>query len=86
VSTVQLDLRETRGFLVADATGRMVGRVESPMTGSDPDRPDALAVRSGFGLLSRRRLLVEADDIDRIDESSGVIGLRIAREAIRRFL
>ena len=84
MSTVQLDLRDTRGFLVADATGRMVGRVESPMTGSSPDRPDALAVRSGF--LTRRRWLVEATDIDRIDQSSGVIGLRIAREAIRRFL
>jgi hypothetical protein len=84
VSTVQLDLRDTRGYLVADATGRMVGRVESPMTGSSPDRPDALAVRGGF--FTRRRWLVEANDIDRIDESSGVIGLRIAREAIRRFL
>ena len=84
MSTVQLDLKGTRGFLVADARGRMVGRVESPMTGTHPDRPDAIAVRSGF--FTRRRCLVEATDIDRIDESSGVIGLRVAREAIRRFL
>jgi len=84
MSTADLDLRGTRGFLVADERGRMVGRVDRPMVGSTPDRPDALAVRAGF--LSRRRMLVPADAIARIDPGSGVIGLRIARESVRRFL
>jgi hypothetical protein len=84
VSTVALDLDRTRGFLVADAEGRLVGRVEGPLYGTTPDRPDALAVRSGF--LSRRRRLVPAGAIEQIDRASGVIGLRVGREAIRRFL
>ena len=45
---------------------------------------DALSVRAGF--LSRRRRLVPADAIDQIDGASGVIGLRVEREAIRSFL
>jgi hypothetical protein len=84
VSALELDLRHTIGFLVADARGRLVGRVESPMYGTAPDVPDALAVRSGF--LARRRRLVPADAIEQIDGSSGVIGLRIERDSLRRFL
>jgi hypothetical protein len=84
VSAVELDLRNTAGFLVADARGRLVGRVECPMYGTAPDRPDALSVRSGF--LSRRRRLVPAEAIEQIDGSSGVIGLRIERDSLRRFL
>ena len=38
----------TIGYLVADVTGRIVGRVECPMYGTAPDVPDALSVRSGF--------------------------------------
>ena len=34
MSTVALDLRSVKGFLVADARGRVVGRVESPMYGT----------------------------------------------------
>jgi hypothetical protein len=84
VSTASLPLDRTRGFLVADDRGRLVGRVECPLYGTSPDEPDALAVRAG--VLLRRRRLVPADAIDRIDEAGGVIGLRVARESIRRFL
>jgi hypothetical protein len=79
-----MDLRGTAGFLVADARGRIVGRVECPMYGSSPERPDALSVRSGF--LSRRRRLVPAESIELIDGGSKVIGLRVERESIRTFL
>lgn len=54
------------------------------MYGTKADEPDALAVRSGF--FSRRRRLVPADAIDQIDGLSGVIGLRVERESIKRFL
>ena len=53
------------------------------MYGTAPDVPDALAVRRSF--LGRRRL-VPAEAIDRIDDASGVIGLRVERENIRSFL
>jgi hypothetical protein len=78
------DLSRTIGYLVADVRGRVVGRVECPMYGTAPDIPDALAVRSGF--LSRRRRLVPANAIRVVDGSSGVVGLSVAREAIRAFL
>jgi hypothetical protein len=83
VSATELDLRDTVGYVVADARGRIVGRVECPMFGSSPEIPDALAVRSGF--LSRRRL-VPADSIEQIDGGARVIGLRIERDSIRSFL
>jgi hypothetical protein len=79
-----IDLRTTRGYLVADSRGRLVGRVECPMYGTAPDVPDALSVRGGF--LSRRRRLVPADAIEQIDGASCVIGLRVERETIRSFL
>ena len=53
------------------------------MYGTRPDKPDALAVRRGF--LSRRRL-VPAEAIEAVDGATGVIGLRVDREAIRKFL
>ena len=84
VSTVAVDLRMTAGYLVADARGRVVGRVECPMYGSSPEVPDALAVRSGF--LARRRRLVPADTIELIDGGTRIIGLRVEREAIHAFL
>jgi len=84
VSSLAIDLTTTSGFLVADRRGRIVGRVECPMYGTRPDEPDALAVRSGF--FSRRRRLVPADAIEQIDGLSGVIGLRVERETIRKFL
>jgi hypothetical protein len=83
MSSFAIDLTSTSGFLVADRYGRLVGRVESPMYGTAPDEPDALAVKSGF--FSRRRI-VPADAIEEIDGASGVIGLRVGRESIRTFL
>lgn len=84
MSAVPLNLIATTGFLVADNRGRVVGKVECPMYGTLPDVPDALAVKSGF--LSRHRRLVPADTIAEVDPASRVVGLRVAREAIRRFL
>jgi hypothetical protein len=83
MSSVAFDLRSVKGFLVADARGRVVGRVESPMYGTAPDVPDALAVRSGF---LRGRRLVPAEAIGAIDQSTRVIGLSVVRESIRKFL
>jgi hypothetical protein len=84
MSAMALDLRRTAGFIVADKRGRVVGKVEGPMYGTAPDVPDALSVRAGF--LSRHRRLVPASAIEQIDGASGVIGLRVDRESIRRFL
>lgn len=84
VSAVAIDLRRTRGYVVADRQGRVVGKVECPMYGTAPDVPDALSVKAG--LFSRRRRLVPADTIDQIDGTSGTIGLRVDRETIRSFL
>ena len=84
MSSLAVDLSGTRGFLVADATGRPLGRVECAMFGSRPDRPDALSVRSGR--LLRRRRLVPAEVIQAIDAAAGVIGLRVGGEQIRTFL
>ena len=83
MSAVEFDLRSVKGFLVADARGRVIGRVESPMYGTQPDVPDALAVRSGF---FRGRRLVPADAIGEIDQGTRVIGLSVVREQIRKFL
>ncbi len=58
--------------------------VRTPSEFAEDHVPDALSVRAGF--LSRRRRLVPADAIDQIDGTSGVIGLRVEREAIRSFL
>ena len=77
-------LLETPGFVVADARGRFVGRVECAMYGTQPDVPDALAVRRGF--LGRRRRLVPAAAIDEIDRSSRIVGLSVARDTLRSFL
>ncbi|HEY6835875.1 MAG TPA: hypothetical protein VI142_05315 [Gaiellaceae bacterium] len=77
-------LLQTPGYLVADANGRVVGRVECPMYGTQPDVPDALSVRRG--LFGRRRRLVPAETIEQIDGSSGVIGLSVDRDSLRSFL
>jgi hypothetical protein len=84
MSALALDLRSTAGFLVADARGRVVGKVEGPMYGTSPEDPDALSVRSGF--LSRRRSIVPAESIEQIDDGAKVIGLRVERESIKTFL
>ncbi len=84
MSALAVDLRRTAGFLVADARGRVVGRVECAMYGTSPETPDALSVRSGW--LARRRRLVPAESIEQVDDGAKVIGLRVDREAIRTFL
>ena len=84
MSALPLNLVDTAGFLVADNRGRVVGNVECPMYGTLPDVPDALAVKSGF--FARHRRLVPADTIAEVDSRSRVVGLRVARESIRRFL
>ena len=84
MSALPLNLTATTGFLVADNRGRVIGKVECPMYGTLPDVPDALSVKSGF--LSRHRRLVPADTIAEVDSTSRVVGLRVAREAILRFL
>jgi hypothetical protein len=84
VSAVPADLSATTGFVVSDSRGKIVGRVECPMYGTFPDRPDALSVKGGRW--SRHRRLVPADTIAQIDRTSGVVALRVARESIRRFL
>ena len=84
MSAIAIDLRQTAGFLVADARGRVVGTVECPMYGTSAETPDALSVRSGW--LARRRRIVPAESIEQIDDGSKVIGLRVERDSIPRFL
>lgn len=54
------------------------------MYGTAPDVPDALAVRSGH--LIHRHFMVPAVAIDAIDDRSRVIGLRLQRNQLQRFL
>jgi hypothetical protein len=74
----------TNGFLVADARGHPVGRVECPLYGSSEDEPDALAVRSGF--LIHHHFLVPATAIVEIDQNHEAIALRFERRQLQRFL
>ena len=83
MSALAPDLRDTAGYLVADARGRIVGRVECPMYGTSPETPDALSVKSGW--LGRRRL-VAVESIEQVDDGAKVIGLRVDREAVPTFL
>jgi hypothetical protein len=54
------------------------------MYGRAPDKPDALAVRSG--VLRRRHFIVPTAAIDAVDKGSQVVGLRLASEDLQRFL
>jgi hypothetical protein len=83
-SGAQFDLKGTARFLVADARGRVVRRVEGPMYGCSGETPDALSVR--FSLLRWRRRRVPASAIAAIDDRTKVIGLGINRDAIEAFL
>ena len=73
----------TGGFLVADVRGRLVGRVISSMCGNSSGEPDSVAVRSR---LLRRHFIVPRKAIATIDGTSRVIGLRLPREELQRFL
>lgn len=84
MSAFAFDLNRTAGFLVADARGRVVGKVECAMYGASGETPDALSVRSGF--LSRRRRIVPVSSIDEIDDGTRVVGLSVDRESIVTFL
>jgi hypothetical protein len=84
VSVVVADIASTVGFVVADSSGRVVGRVECPMYGTRANVPDALSVRGRR--FSRHRRLVPANTIADIDVRSRVVALRVARDSIRRFL
>ena len=86
MSPIAAQLAGTGGYLVADSRGRVLGKVEAPMYGTAPDVPDALAVKAGFGLFTRKRRIVPVESIEQIDGSSKVIGLRVERDAIRTFL
>lgn len=67
-------LRSVAGYLVADARGRVVGRVEEATD-------SRLTVRGGLPL--RRRRVVLATEIDDVDQTSGVIALRVERDTLR---
>ena len=79
-----LATRDTTGFLVEDSLGSRVGRVEAPMYGNSPTRPDALAVRGRrrYG----RHFIVPAGTIDAIDDATETISLQVARRELRTFL
>jgi hypothetical protein len=80
----QVEIRTTAGFVVVDARGRRVGRVECLLYGTEPEEPDALAVRAGTVL--RRRFIVPTAAIDDIDSRTRVIGLGLEVRELRRFL
>ncbi len=77
-------LGRTTGFLVADACGRVVGRVEGVMYGTSTEMPDALSVR--LSPLRWRRRLVPAGAIAAIDERTRVICLLVEQTALRTFV
>jgi hypothetical protein len=79
-------LLDTPGYVVADSRGRVVGQVECPMYGTEPNLPDALAVRRKGFLFAHKRHLVPAEAIDEIDESTGVVELSVERDTLRSFL
>ncbi len=86
MSPLATQLAGTGGYLVADSRGRVLGKVECAMYGTAPDVPDALAVKTVLGFLSRKRRIVPVESIEQIDGASKVIGLRVERDAIRSFL
>ncbi len=71
-------LRSVTGYLVADARGRVIGRVERAAA---PDDDPRLTVRGGFPL--RRRRIVPASAIEEIDTTTQVIALSVERESLR---
>lgn len=81
---VFMDVGQTKGFLVEDARGRTVGRVECPMYGRAATIPDALAVRAGH--LIRRHFIVPTAAIDEVDDRSHVVALTLRRNELQRFL
>lgn len=79
-----MEVEHTVGYAVADARGRAVGRVESPLYGTAPDHADAVAVRSD-GLL-HRHFIVPATAIATVDDIRGLLALSLERRQLTRFL
>jgi hypothetical protein len=73
-------LAATDGYLVADARGRIVGRVER--TSIPADAPARLMIRGP--LPWRRRSIVLAGDIEDVDTHAEVVALRVERAELRR--
>ena len=71
------------GFRVDSSAGR-VGFVEEVRFRSRLDRPDALAVRTGF--LGRRLLLVPVEEVEELAPREGRLVLRTARGSDRPLL
>ncbi len=78
-------IRNTTGYLVADAQGRRVGRVECPMYGRTQAWPDSLAVCSD-GRVFRRHYVVPKESIGAIDRGACSIRLALTRNELQRFL
>jgi hypothetical protein len=78
------EILDTTGFLVADSLGHRVGRVECPMYGTAPSRPDSLAVcsRRHFG----RHFVVPESAIGTINRRARLVQLRRERGELQRFL
>ena len=79
-----MNVDRTVGYLVADARGARVGRVESLLYGTAPDRADAVAVRSDG--LFHRHFIVPAAAIARMDEGNGLLALTLEQRQLQRFL
>jgi hypothetical protein len=79
-----IEFEDTIGFAVRDPGGRIVGLVEAPLYGTWPERPDALAMRSGW--LVHHHFVVPADAIAGVDPEDRMIDLRLDRERLLRFL
>lgn len=80
MSCSSIDLRNTAGYLVADQSGHLVGKVERPIVERTRPALDGLLVQRRP--LSRHRVFVPLEAIAEIDAASGVVGLRIDRRAI----
>ena len=78
------EIAETVGFAVRDPDGRVIGLVEAPLYGTGPDRPDALAMRSGR--LRHHHFVIPADAIGRVDTEDHLINLVLHQERLLRFL
>ena len=73
-------LAATRGYVVADSRGRIVGRVDEISV--PEDAAPRLTVRGRLPW-SRTRI-VTTSDIDAVDPGNEVIALRVDRDELRR--
>jgi len=73
-------LRSTQGYLVADARGRLLGRVERAATTENDHGGVRLWVRGRLPL--RRRCVVPASAVDEVDDTARVVVLSVERSAL----